>query len=531
MTKRQHFILAFLAIMLCNSSIYAQQNFRCATDEVMAARAAENPNYEQAVQAAFDYAKQKAAEQASLRQMTEEILRIPVVVHIVYQNSEENLSNAVIQSQIDVLNQDFRRQNPDAFEVRPYFEPCAGDVGIEFYLATEDPNGNATTGVTRTQGNPGFFGFNPLSDNIKSTSSGGKDGWNSDKYLNIWTGRLGLGVLGYAYPPEGAPNWPSGSFETFEKAGVVVDYRAFGVDNPAATSQFLSAISEGRTATHEVGHYLGLRHIWGDGACGEDDGISDTPKASAASSGCSTSQNTCADSYIPCTGENIDYPDMIENFMDYSSCSRMFTLEQIGVMRAVLLNLRSGLLGTTCEAPINLSESNSTANGITLNWDAVAGATEYQVAGRVQGGNWKVFPVQTANFKTFTNGLQAGTTYEWTVRAKCGAWTDWRQPVRSFTAGSGKNANLTTSNTLNIYPNPFSERANISFEVATAGNTSVEIYGLNGSHITTIFDGKTEANMPYTIDFEANTLENGMYIAKMTMADGEVKFEKMVLNR
>ena len=517
--------------MLCNSSIYAQQNYRCATDEVMAARAAENPNYEQAVQAAFDYAKQKAAEQASLRQMTEEILRIPVVVHIVYQNSEENLSNAVIQSQIDVLNQDFRRQNPDAFEVRPYFEPCAGDVGIEFYLATEDPNGNATTGVTRTQGNPGFFGFNPLSDNIKSTSSGGKDGWNSDKYLNIWTGRLGLGVLGYAYPPEGAPNWPSGSFETFEKAGVVVDYRAFGVDNPAATSQFLSAISEGRTATHEVGHYLGLRHIWGDGACGEDDGISDTPKASAASSGCSTSQNTCADSYIPCTGENIDYPDMIENFMDYSSCSRMFTLEQIGVMRAVLLNLRSGLLGTTCEAPINLSESNSTANGITLNWDAVAGATEYQVAGRVQGGNWKVFPVQTANFKTFTNGLQAGTTYEWTVRAKCGAWTDWRQPVRSFTAGSGKNANLTTSNTLNIYPNPFSERANISFEVATAGNTSVEIYGLNGSHITTIFDGKTEANMPYTIDFEANTLENGMYIAKMTMADGKVKFEKMVLNR
>ena len=153
---------------------------------------------------------------------------------------------------VDVLNADFRRLNADANNTWPQ----AQDSEIEFCLATVDPNGNATTGITRTSTNTTAFGTN---DQVKSNSSGGKDAWDASKYMNMWVCDISGGILGYAQFPGGNP----------ATDGVVIDYQYFGTIGTASASFDL-----GRTATHEVGHYLNLRHIWGDGGCSVDDFVS-----------------------------------------------------------------------------------------------------------------------------------------------------------------------------------------------------------------------------------------------------------------
>lgn len=329
------------------------------------------------------------------------IYRIPVVVHIVYNTNEENLSDDLVRSQIAVLNQDFRRKNADASATRDVFKPVAGDAMIEFYLADTDPNGAPTTGITRKKTNKKsfvefdvfllfqaaiacgvdfndpesieenmecleeFFAANGQSfenilagiDNVKNASKGGTDPWNQKKYLNIWVCNLALDVLGqqipfvlgFAYPPVGAPLFPEGSLpEGYEvNDGVVVHYPAFGVNNPAAGS--LEGLNDkGRTCTHEVGHYLGLRHIWGDGDCTMDDGISDTPDADAASQ-VEDPAITCESLFTKntCSEAPTDYPDMIENYMDYSkeNCMNLFTQGQINMMRSMLEGPRAELIG------------------------------------------------------------------------------------------------------------------------------------------------------------------------------------------
>ena len=173
------------------------------------------------------------------------ILTIPVVVHVVYYNSNENISTAQVQSQIDILNEDFRRLNADASNTPSAFQSVAADCEIEFCLATTDPNGNSTTGITRTSTSQSSFSTN---DDVKYSSSGGINAWNTSEYLNIWVCDLGGGLLGYATFPGGNSS----------NDGVVCDYAYFGNTGTATSPYHL-----GRTATHEVGHYLNLWHIWG----------------------------------------------------------------------------------------------------------------------------------------------------------------------------------------------------------------------------------------------------------------------------
>jgi len=246
------------------------------------------------------------------------VVTIPVVVHVVYSTSTQNISMTQIQSQIDILNKDYRRTNTDANQTPQMFQGVAADSEIEFCLASVDPNGNSTNGVTRTQTNVTSFSV-PYNTNspepLKFTAQGGKNAWDTDLYLNMWIANISGGVLGYATFPGTA---------SAAKDGVVVSYKYFGSTGTASPPY-----DEGRTATHEVGHYLGLRHIWGDGNCNADDGIADTPTSQG-------SYGTCETHPVSSCGT----VDMFMNYMDYvpDDCMNLFTQGQKAVMVGVLQN-------------------------------------------------------------------------------------------------------------------------------------------------------------------------------------------------
>ena len=260
-------------------------------------------------------------------------LTIPVVVHVVWSESAGNVAQYYITEQIRVLNETFQRRNSDTSNMRSVYQPIAGNPNIEFYLVSTE---RVQTSTTFTMNNFTLY------DDVKHSSSGGSDAWNTSSFLNIWVAKLepdqqsGGVILGYAYPPAGAPNWGGGS-SAFNPTddGVVIDYRAF-----KTFGSYLFAPMRGKTTVHEVGHYLGLRHIWGDGNCSQDDGLADTPTASSQTpQNCDVTRNTCNQG-------SGDMPDMVENFMDYSSetCQNSFTADQASMMRTVLQNYRGGLL-------------------------------------------------------------------------------------------------------------------------------------------------------------------------------------------
>ncbi len=349
MSMRQRVLSIF--IMLAPVSVMGQQVHRCFTVEAMDRMEQQYPGHREAVERTFQDAKRFAQSQ----QRFDEVYVIPVVFHIVYNNPEHNLADSVILSQLEVLNEDYRRWNADAALTRSEFQPVAADAGIQFVLATEDPDGSPTSGITRTQtATTSWFSFTEFIPNgIKRSADGGVDAWDTERYLNIWVGDLSLFgapfILGFAYPPVGAANWPADS-EAPDPAleGVVIHNAVLGRNNPLVTS-VLQTNTRGRTCTHEVGHYLGLRHTWGDGGgftgqdgCTVDDGIEDTPNcAEASQQQCNYSNNTCTDSPI-------DLPDQIENYMDYSdeACQNMFSQGQVDIMRAVLATVRNPLVTT-----------------------------------------------------------------------------------------------------------------------------------------------------------------------------------------
>jgi len=244
------------------------------------------------------------ARQRSEIQRVDGIITIPVVVHVIYRTSTQNISEAQIQSQMQVLNDDFRRLNADANGTWSQ----AADTQIEFCLATVDPNGNPTTGITRKYYNRSEWGTN---DAMKYSSNGGVDAWSTADYLNMWICNIGGGILGYAQFPG------SGSAAT---DGVVMSPQYFGTIGSAQ-----APFDGGRTTTHEVGHWLNLRHIWGDGNCNADDFVNDTPTSDAANYGCASSHVSC------------NSTDMVQNYMDYSddACMNLFTQGQTDRMRAL----------------------------------------------------------------------------------------------------------------------------------------------------------------------------------------------------
>lgn len=275
---------------------------------------------------------------------TATIVNIPVVVHVLYNTTSQNITDAQIKSQIDVLNEDFRKLNADRTKVPSAFLGLASDIEVTFCLASKSPAGTTTTGIIRKSTTKTSF----LSDDaMKYTSQGGSDAWNTSQYLNLWVCNLGDGLLGYA-------QFPGGPAAT---DGVVVLYSAFG-----RTGTLSAPYNKGRTATHEVGHWLNLRHIWGDAACGSDL-VTDTPTQQTSNGGCPAFPHT--------TCSNGSNGDMFMNYMDYTddACMYMFSTGQKTRMRALFATggARVGLTTSAgCGAVTTTTTTSSTSNTVTV---------------------------------------------------------------------------------------------------------------------------------------------------------------------
>ena len=253
------------------------------------------------------FVNQYIADKQAGNQRNASVVRIiPVVFHIIHIGGPENISRTQCVNQIDSLNMDFRRLNADAAQTPAPFQALGGDAEIEFRLATLDPQGNCTDGVVRVYSELTTDARN----NVKALSY-----WPSNKYLNIWvvksientSGAAGI-ILGFAQFPGGAASTD----------GVVMRHDVVGSIGTAANAGFDNT---GRTATHEVGHWLNLRHIWGDATCGSDL-VSDTPVHNTSNGGCPAQPH-----YSTCSGAP---REMTMNYMDYTydACMYMFTEQQ-----------------------------------------------------------------------------------------------------------------------------------------------------------------------------------------------------------
>lgn len=262
---------------------------------------------------------------------------IPIVVHIVWNKEEDNISDEQIHSQITALNRDFQLKNENLNIIPSSFESSIGNVGFEFCLATVDPEGNSTTGITRTKTRFTEVGARLQDPLIYYTDKGGRDAWDTERYLNIWVAELSstLGTLGYASRP--------GANKT-EEDGVVVHTNYFGT-----LGTVIPPYNLGKTTTHEIGHYFNLLHLHGEQTtCEDDDMVADTPQQM-------TNYLGCPDVFTFSCGTQ----DLIANYMNWvdDACMALFTKGQAERMHAALNGARSGLLENTACLPTSIPVS------------------------------------------------------------------------------------------------------------------------------------------------------------------------------
>lgn len=276
--------------------------------------------------------------------------KIPVVVHVIH-NGEPlswgiNLSDEQILSQIEILNNDFQRLNADAANTPVEFAPVAGSMDIEFVMAKQTPDGQPTDGIVRVNG--GKASWAPFDEDLNAVSY-----WPSEDYLNIWVTNIGSDFLGYAqFPVSNLPGLEDFQDGIAETDGVVIDYTVFGFASSDPN------YNRGRSTTHEIGHFFGLRHIWGDNAdCIQDDYVNDTPLQADETYGCELHPR----------GDACSSMKMFQNYMDYTDdlCMNLFTQDQMDRMITILEDT-------------DVPRRNSLLNSIGLD-EPIAGTIDLQV--------------------------------------------------------------------------------------------------------------------------------------------------------
>ena len=341
----------------------------CGTMEVLAAQLAADPAQAQRMAAIEAQTRQMLANPA-LQRNTAGTVIIPVVVHVLYNTAAQNISDTQVESQIAVLNEDYQRLKTDYTKTPGIYAGLVANANVQFVLAKRDPSGIATTGIIHKATKTASWSTN---DAVKNSKRGGDNPWDATKYLNMWACNLGQGLLGYA-------QFPGGSAST---DGVVILYSAFGSRAKNAAGTYISSYDLGRTATHEVGHWLNLRHIWGDdsGACTGSDQLADTPNQGGENYGCP------AFPHVSCANSG----DMSMNYMDYvdDACMYMFSTGQSSRMNALFAagGAREGILpsqgGTAPRALAASSPAsfypNPASDVLTLDLPRGANAAQYAV--------------------------------------------------------------------------------------------------------------------------------------------------------
>jgi len=439
-----------------------QHNEKCASHHSLLEELDNNPaqklKYEKFVQ---DLEKFKHQNQGATKTGNKRI--IPVVVHVIHEGGSENISKAQIEDQIRILNEDFNKNSANQNLTPAPFQPLVADCEIEFRLANRDPLGNCTDGIVRVYSNKSTNASN--ANGVKGVSY-----WNSYSYFNIWvvknigdTSPLGT-ILGYAQFPEGG---------LAQTDGIVVIHNYFGSIGTATGRR-------GATSTHEVGHWLGLRHIWGDATCGSD-GIDDTPIHQGPNFG--VCWNNFPHNVGACVADSLNpVGEMFMNYMDYvdDACMSMFTHGQKEVMDFVL----EGTTGSNGFRSTLISEANLMLTGVSDNFTQTPCA-----------------PI--ADFNQNRNMICAGSTVSYTDNTFNGTVSsrEW-----NFEGGTPATSTATTATV--TYNTPGNFNTTLSATNAQGTNTRVKEQNVIVSPTSTSLAGNPQETFASQNFFNENWIIN-----------------------
>lgn len=494
--------------LLLSPPVYAQRT--CATQEY--ARLISKQNINKTPQISNNQKIKTSALKST------SVITIPVVVHVIYKTAEQNISDLQIKSQIDVLNEDFAGENANRAQIPDAWKNLAGDMEFRFALAQRDSDGNFSNGITRTfTMNDQFF----VGNDMKFDSTGGHAAWPAASYLNLWVCNLSNNILGYAQFPGNDPLTD----------GIVITTDAVG-----RTGFLQSKYDLGRTMTHEVGHWLGLLHIWGDNNCGNDQ-VNDTPVQKTANNGCNIYPKiSCCNGNNNCNSPD---GDMFMNYMDYTDdkCMMLFTAGQRIKMINELNLFRSALINSQGNTPTGLFSNDLEISGINSPSGQICD-DDFNSSVALKNKGINVISSVKLNYRIDNDAV---TAYQWNGLLNPGESVQvilgnksastalhtfhvWAEEVNNLPAGPSLNNYLSRSFLLspeeygcpvypqvpeiNISPNPASTELIVEARFKESPVSSVNMYDVRGKLLFSFSQNDSNGSV---FRFNISGLANGLY--------------------